>query len=334
MLRLILLAALACPSIQGFESLTLDEAIQRALADNPDARIAASRIAAAEGSLVQARAAFQPQVRVQSGYIVTNQPVSVFGMALNQQSFSSALNFNDVPDSDNWATGAIVTMPLYAGGKNVAGRDAAQKMLEATRHRADGLRDLLPLEVTKTFLLIHKTRALILAAQASVTAFESNLKLSQKRLDAGTALKTDALDLEVQLLQAREDLARTKNANRLTRHALANLIGLENSEVDASASMPRLEIPSSDQTPQRPEILAAESMAQSAAARLRQASAGWKPSVNAFSVSVSVSASEFLNSASISRAMVAAACPSLMPTTNTPAWSARRGNTFLICSFR
>ena len=282
MLRLILLAALACPSIQGFESLTLDEAIQRALADNPDARIAASRIAAAEGSLVQARAAFQPQVRVQSGYIVTNQPVSVFGMALNQQSFSSALNFNDVPDSDNWATGAIVTMPLYAGGKNVAGRDAAQKMLEATRHRADGLRDLLPLEVTKTFLLIYKTRALILAAQASVTAFESNLKLSQKRLDAGTALKTDALDLEVQLLQAREDLARTKNANRLTRHALANLIGLENSEVDASASMPRLEIPSSDQTPQRPEILAAESMAQSAAARLRQASAGWKPSVNAF----------------------------------------------------
>jgi outer membrane protein len=282
MLRLILLAALAAPSLQGLESLTLEEAIHRALADNPDARIAASRIEAAEGSLVQAKAAFQPQVRVQSGYVVTNQPVSVFGMALNQQSFSPALDFNDVPHADNWATGAIVTMPIYAGGRNVAGRDAAQKMLEATQHRAESVRELLPLEVTKTFLLIHKTRALTQAAQASVTAFESNLKLSQKRLDAGTALKTDALDIEVQLLKAREDLARTENANLLTRHALSNLLGLENSEVDASASVPRLEVPPADQAPQRPEILAAESMAQSAAAHLRQANAGWKPSVNAF----------------------------------------------------
>jgi outer membrane protein len=282
MLRLILLAALAAPGLQGLESLTLEEAIHRALADNPDARIAASRIEAAEGSLVQAKAAFQPQVRVQSGYVVTNQPVSVFGMALNQQSFSPALDFNDVPYADNWATGAIVTMPIYAGGRNVAGRDAAQKMLEATQHRAESVRELLPLEVTKTFLLIHKTRALIQAAQASVTAFESNLKLSQKRLDAGTALKTDALDIEVQLLKAREDLARTENANLLTRHALSNLLGLENSEVDASASVPRLEVPPADQAPQRPEILAAESMAQSAAAHLRQANAGWKPSVNAF----------------------------------------------------
>lgn len=282
MLRLILLAVLAAPGLQGLESLTLEEAIHRALADNPDARIAASRIQAAEGSLVQAKAAFQPQVRVQSGYIVTNQPVSVFGMALNQQSFSPALDFNDVPHADNWATGAIVTMPIYAGGRNVAGRDAAQKMLEATQHRAESVRELLPLEVTKTFLLIHKTRALTQAAQASVTAFESNLKLSQKRLDAGTALKTDALDIEVQLLKAREDLARTENANLLTRHALSNLLGLENSEVDASASVPRLEVPPADQAPQRPEILAAESMAQSAAAHLRQANAGWKPSVNAF----------------------------------------------------
>lgn len=282
MLRLTFLVALAASSLHGNESLTLDDAIRRALADNPDARIAASRIAAAEGSLVQAQAAFQPLVRVQSGYVVTNQPVSVFGMALNQQSFSPSLNFNDVPDADNWATGAIVTMPLYAGGKNVAGRDAAQRMLDATKYGADVVRQTLPLEITKTFLLIHKTRALTQAAQASVTAFESNLKLSQKRLDAGTALKTDALDMEVQLMQAREDLARTENANALTRQALANLLGLENGEVDAAASLPKLDVPAAGQVPQRPELLAAESMAQAAEARVRQANAGWKPSVSAF----------------------------------------------------
>ena len=46
---------------------------------------------------------------------------------------------------------------------------------------------------------------------------------------------------------------------------------------------------------------------------------------NAFSVSVSVSASEFLNVASIAVETSAACCGSFSRTTNSPAWSARRG---------
>lgn len=283
MLRLILITTLAAVSaLHGAETLSLSQAISRALADSPDARIAASRIEGSRAMLTQARAAFQPQVRVQSGYIRTNQPVSVFGMALNQRRFSPGLNFNDVPDADNWMSGATLTLPLYAGGKNVAGRDAALAALSASQHGAAAVRQVLAFEVTRTFLMIHKTRALIEAAQAAVGSFESNLKLSEKRIEAGTALKTDALDLELRLAEAREDLARTKNANTLTRQSLAMLLGMETGEVDASASLPQLQAPSSSQTASRPEVLATESVAQAAAARIRQAAAGWKPSVNAF----------------------------------------------------
>lgn len=283
MLRLIgITAALALSSLQGATSLTLDEAIRRAMADSPDARIAASRMAASEAKLTQARAAFQPQVRVQSGYVWTNQPVSVFGMALNQRSFSPGMNFNDVPDADNWGSGATVTMPIYAGGRNVAGRDAALAALNASHYGAAVARETLAFEVTRTFLMIHKTRSLIGAAQAAVEAFDSNLGLSRKRLDAGTALKTDALDMEVRLAQAREDLARMRNANALTRQALATLLGIENGEVDATTAIPRLSVPPVGQAPQRPELRAAESLADAAAARIRQAGSGRKPSVNAF----------------------------------------------------
>jgi outer membrane protein len=283
MLRLVVLAcSLAASLLDGAETLTLEQAINRALADNPDARIAALRISASEAMLSQARAAFQPQVRVQSGYVVTNQPVSVFGMALNQQRFSSALDFNDVPTADNWATGAMLTMPIYAGGRSVAGRDAALAALDAAQHGAGAVRDLLAFEVTRTFLMIHKTRSLIEAAKAAVGAFESNLKLSQKRQEAGTALKTDALDMEVRLSQAREDLARTVNAEALTRQALATLLGLEDGDVAASASFPRMAVPAAGLEPQRPEIRVAESTARAAEARIRQAGAGHKPSVNAF----------------------------------------------------
>jgi outer membrane protein TolC len=283
MLRLIPFAALAVAStLPAAESLTLSQAIARALADSPDARIAASRIDASEAVLLQARAAFQPQVKVQTGYILTNQPVNVFGMALNQRSFSPSLDFNNVPDADNWMSGASLTLPLYAGGKNIAGRDAALAALNASQHGATAVNQVLAYEVTRTFLMIHKTKALIEAAQASVQSFESNLQLSGKRIAAGTALKTDALDLELRLAQAREDLSRTQNANTLTRQSLAMLLGIESGEVDASPSLPPLEAPPSSQIINRPEILMAESIAQAAAARIRQASSGWKPSVNAF----------------------------------------------------
>lgn len=283
MLRLIPFAALAVAStLPAAESLTLSQAIARALADSPDARIAASRIDASEAMLMQARAAFQPQVKVQTGYILTNQPVNVFGIALNQRSFSPSLDFNNVPDADNWMSGASLTLPLYAGGKNIAGRDAALAALNASQHGATAVNQVLAYEVTRTFLMIHKTKALIEAAQASVQSFESNLKLSGKRIAAGTALKTDALDLELRLAQAREDLSRTQNANTLTRQSLAMLLGIESGEVDASPSLPPLEAPPSSQIINRPEILMAESIAQAAAARIRQASSGWKPTVNAF----------------------------------------------------
>lgn len=284
MLRLSALAALlASPLLAGAaESLTLSQAIDRALADSPDARIAAARLDGSQAALAQARAVFQPQVSVQSGYLRTNQPVSVFGLVLNQRRFSSGLDFNDVPDADNWASGATLTYPLYAGGRHSAARDAALAALNASRHGAEAVRQVLAFEVTRTFLLIHRTRSLIAAAEAAVTAFESNLRLSQKRLEAGAALKTDALDLEVRLAEAREDLARAKNAGTLTRQSLAMLLGLEQGEVDAATELPPLQTPAATAAASRPEVLAAESVAQAAAARIRQAASGWKPSLNAF----------------------------------------------------
>jgi outer membrane protein TolC len=117
---LLLLASAA----QG-ESLTLEQAVAEALQGSPDARVAVARMAAAEAVLVQAESAFQPRLSLESSYLRTNQPVSVFGSVLNQRAFSPGLNFNDVPDVDNWNTRGVLSVPLYAGGRTVAKRDAA-----------------------------------------------------------------------------------------------------------------------------------------------------------------------------------------------------------------
>src|SRR5262245_27936354 len=102
------------------EPWTLERALDYTRAHNPDARIAQLRIAAAQAGLEQANSAFWPRLQVESSYTRTDNPVLVFGNILNQRAYGSSLNLNNVPDVDNLNARSIVTVPLYAGGRNVA----------------------------------------------------------------------------------------------------------------------------------------------------------------------------------------------------------------------
>ena len=94
-----------------------------------DADIAQHRIATAQAVLGQANAAFWPKLQAGSSYSRTDHPVSVFGFALNQRSYSSALDFNDVPDADNLNVRGSLTVPLYAGGRNTAARSESSTIV-------------------------------------------------------------------------------------------------------------------------------------------------------------------------------------------------------------
>src|SRR5271166_3160119 len=163
-LGLLLTCSLAASAAEPW---TLERALDYALAHNPDARIAQQRIAAAQAGLEQANSAFWPRLQAQSGYTRTDNPMLVFGSILNQRSYSSSLNFNDVPDVDNLNARGIVTVPLYAGGRNVAGRQAAKANTEAAKQESGAVRNALCFEVSRAFQTVLKTRQFIQAAEAA-----------------------------------------------------------------------------------------------------------------------------------------------------------------------
>jgi outer membrane protein TolC len=208
--------------------------------------------------------------------------MTVFGSILNQRSYSSSLNFNDVPDVDDLNTRGLVTVPLYAGGKNKAGRQAAQANSEAARQENEAVRNVLSFEVSRAFYTVLKTRQFIRAAEAAVNSFEQNLSISRKRLDGGTLLKTDVLDIEVRLAQAREDFVRARNANALALRALRNLLGLEDSDFAVADSVPALALPNSGDFSRRPELAAARQREMAAQEQLRGARSGYLPRASAF----------------------------------------------------
>jgi outer membrane protein TolC len=206
----------------------------------------------------------------------------VFGSILNQRSFGTSLNFNDVPDLDNLNARGIVTVPLYTGGRNVAGRQAAKASAEAARQESGAVRNALGFEVARAFHTVLKTRQFIGAATAGVNSFESNRVVAGKRLEGGTLLKSDLLDIEVRLAQAREDLVRARNANTLAERALRNLLGIEEGEFTVADTAPDVRAPQPKDSALRPELAAARQREEAAEAQVGGARSGYQPRLSAF----------------------------------------------------
>ena len=275
--------SLTCSLAAGAaESWTLERALDYALSHSPDACLAQQRIMATQAGLEQADSAFWPHLQFQSSYTRMDNPMMVFGSILNQRAYNSSLNFNDVPDVDDLNVRGLVTVPLYAGGKIKAGRDAAKANTEAAKQTSAAVRNELGFEVVRAFQTILKTRQFVKATQAAVTALEGNQATAMKRLVGGTLLKSDELDIEVRLRQACEDLVRARNANTLAVLALRNLLGMESGEFAVADTAPKATVPSGDDFSHRPEIAAAHERERAAAAEMRGAQSGYQPSVSAF----------------------------------------------------
>jgi outer membrane protein len=267
----------------GAEPWTLERALEQALSQNPDARLAQERISLARAGLEQANASFWPRVQFQSSYTRTDNPMMVFGDILNQRAYPSAgLNFNDVPDADDLNVRGLVTMPLYQGGRNKAGREAAKANTEAARQDSEAVRNALGFEVARAFHTVLKTREFIRATDAAVLSYQTNLTIAQRRLQGGTLLKTDVLDLEVRLAQAREDQIRARNSKALAEHALRNLLGIEEGVFSVADSAPEISPPESGDFSRRAELAAAAHRALAAQEQVRGAKGGYVPRLSAF----------------------------------------------------
>ncbi len=275
-------AALAGSLAAGEAPWTLERALEQALARNPDAQLARNRIVAAQAGLEQANAAFWPRVQFQSSYTRTDNPMLVFGSILNQRAYSSSLNFNDVPDADDLNARGLITVPLYAGGRNKAVRAAAKANTEAAKQESEAVRNALGFEVARAFHTVLKTREFIRAAEAAVNSYQTNLAIARRRLEAGTLLKTDVLDLQVRLAQAQEDLVRAKNSNALATRALRNLLGIEGADFTVADSAPAPSAPDSMDFSKRAELAAARQRESAAEEQVRGARGGYLPRLSAF----------------------------------------------------
>ena len=282
-LSLLLLAAVAAHAAPW----SLDDAVATALKDNPDARVARTRVDAAEALVQQAGAAWLPQLSLSSRYTQTNTPMMAFGSILNQRAFTYALDFNHPGRIDNLNATGTVAYNLYSGGRATAGRTAARAGAEAAQLDLRTAQQQLATEVVRAALNLRKAHEAVIAIEGGAKAYAAAVAVARARFDAGQLLKADLLSLEVQLAQTRENLAAAKHGAALAARAFQFALGLEPSDepVELLAEDPalaRLAEPDTRDYSQRPELLGLAARVRAAEAMIAAARGGRRPTVNAF----------------------------------------------------
>jgi outer membrane protein TolC len=281
------LAGLAAHTLLRAEPWTLDRALEVALKNSPDARIARQRVAGAQALSEQARAAWYPQLSLQARYLETNSPMMAFGSILNQRAFNFGLDFNHPGRIDDFNATGTVAYNIYSGGRASAGLAAAKGGALAAEQDVRAAQQQLGAEVVKTWLNIRKAQEAVAAVEAGVKAYAAAVSVAQARFDAGQMLKADLLSLEVQLAQTQENLAAARHGAALAERAFLYVLGLDaaGGTVEPASDDPalaRLVLPDTRDFSARPELLGLQERVRAAEAMVRAARGGRLPTVNAF----------------------------------------------------
>lgn len=213
-------------------SLTLQQAIDYALENNPELSIMQARIEQAENQLGVALSTYYPQVKVGMTYQHSNNPAEAFAMILAQRrlDFSPSTNFNNPGYVDNYRPQVTASYSLYRGGQDYHLSEAAKLGVETSELDKASVRNRLLNNITATY---YGQLAAIDAhhvSQHSIDAVQSELQQSQRRYASGTLLKSDVLSLEVQLAEAKEAELQAANAVELANTMLKTLLGISANE--------------------------------------------------------------------------------------------------------
>ena len=288
---LAIMGALLLPTAVSAENLTLEECIRAALAKNPNAGATALRVEAARATITQARSAYYPLFMLSGDYRLSDNPTQAFMMQLNQRSLNISdpgFNPNDPSSTDNLRLSLGLKYSLYDRGVRSTQSNVAALGKDATVEQLAAVQNELIYQVTRGYYGVLQIQDLVNVQRETVASLEENLRVATERYRAGSAVKTDVLNLEVRLAQAREDLIRARNGVQLAAASLNTAIGQE--LVDGTSrltpagndNLPMPPMPDLTVIENRPEMRAAKNRTQIEQRKTQGSRSNYYPQVNAY----------------------------------------------------
>lgn len=274
-------------------SFTLDQAIDYALVNNPDLQLTQERIQEAQAQLGIALSAFYPQVSAKVGYEQSNNPAQVFSMIVAQRDFNPAsiTNINNPGYRQNFRPEIIGKLSLFRGGQDYQNSKAAELGIDAAEFERSSAHNALIEAVTATYYAYLAAIEAQKIAQQSIVSISSQLHQTTLQYQAGTALKSEVLSLEVKLAERQDASIRATNSIEIAKISIANLLGLSSSEaftVTSSAVLTKPSLTSSFNDflglamTQRPEVQAAAKQVEISLHKLKSEQGAYLPKAEAY----------------------------------------------------
>ncbi len=299
-LSLTLVMFVVGPGIAGAQApspsqkLTLPEAVEVALKNNPTVQAADAYAEAVRHGIAVAKADRYPSLDFSESFMRGNNPVYVFGSLLTQRQFT-AHNFdlallNVPPPLDNFRTQFSASMPLYDFGRTSRQiRDTRLDAQDAGQARQRTRQEVV-FNAIEAYLNELLARERVKVAQAAVDMTKADLARAQARQEQGLGVPSDVLSAQVQLAQAQEDLLRARNAAVIARAALSVAMGLPEdapTEIEGGLGEVTFEVGDLPERQQRaltvrPDYLQTDLAKQRAANGVRSARAEFLPKLEMF----------------------------------------------------
>ncbi len=202
------------------ETITLDEAIGRAMQRSARIEELGARQAGAEAAMSGRTAARMPSVALVGGYTRTNH-VDEFGIAAPGQPLR--LIYPDVPDNPH--ARLDLRWPIYTGGRTGALERAAQAERNASVEDLQAARADLRLEVTRAFWALVTARETERVLSRAVQRMDAQVSDLRTRLDQGVIPPNDLTSAEAQRSRQRVLAIEARNTRLVTEADLRRLVG-------------------------------------------------------------------------------------------------------------
>lgn len=285
-----LLCLVAVPAFA--ETVSLREAVNRALKNNHLLKAASLEEGAAREGVAVSRSRYLPRVSLESGALLSTTPSSVFMMKLDEGRIDpvsdfSAAKLNNPDARGDFRTSLRLEQPLLDFGIGT-GVQLAEKDAEAAQASLDLARERMAFRVYLAYLEVRRARAFREIADQALADAKEHVRLAQVRERDGVGLKSDQLRAATEVSEAEQSQLTAVNDLELARMRLNLVVGGAQGEALDIAEAPQLKDSGAGSRElvelaqrSRPDLKVAEKAVQKGELAVRQAKDAYLPTVYA-----------------------------------------------------
>jgi outer membrane protein TolC len=274
--------------------LTLQQAVNIALAKNPERKAALADTKAASADVKEARSFLLPHVNFSETATRGNDPVYVFGSKLRQQRFTTAdfaLNILNTPSPfGNFATRFGGTWNLFDSFGSWRAVNRAERVKDAAGHQLERTDQEIIFRVVDSYYGLLLAKKQLDVAEQSMKTAQAILDRSTDRFESGVVVESDLLSAQVRMATRKQELIRAQNNLALARAQLSTSMGIttdndfDPADALAERNLPAMTLDEAEKNAieSRPDLkrIRSEEAAQQQSVAIAKSSFG--PRVNAF----------------------------------------------------